>query len=102
MASKPISCGGGNAFCIIAIVVDAAQSIQDEKQPKEDKKIITEKRLYPEEALFLHMRGLLQIEAQSQTFNKPVLILALSLDYLSGEQNRHRVLPLPSASKRGD
>ena len=38
-----------------------------ETQVKHQKKTITEERLHPEEALFLHLRGLLKIESSSNT-----------------------------------
>ena len=40
---------------------------EETKAVKHQKKTITEERLHPEEALFLHLRGLLRIESSSNT-----------------------------------
>lgn len=51
---------------------DALHHPQNETEVRHQKKTITEVRLHPEEALFLHMRGLLRIESKSSGDNKTV------------------------------
>ena len=96
-ASKNNNCGHDDG-----IVVDApttGQSTQNEAQPTEVKKTITEERLHPEEALFLHMRGLIRIDTEMPSQQQPVMEQAADDNSPTQETKKTSTSPATTTTK---
>lgn len=78
LISKDLECTKNDHDISVAVDQDTTAEIETETNKSiQQKRTITEERLHPEEALFLHMRGLLRIEHNHETMSTQDLFCSM-------------------------